>query len=190
MIDPEALARWPVRERDLLPVASDEQVVQDFQESIEYIRKHVKSPLRAPHPRHTTSLFHMSGEEEYSLVYTRSRFGQRRDKLRVDRGRGQELLFKVMGAYGFDSNTQRPRLKYNYDNRRHEEDVAVRPDGTTREVTLYPSQTIKGLVFERARSFVTETGEVTDVRWNVVDEGPLLKFYPRIVFGRKPQISL
>ena len=77
-------------------------------------------------------------------------------------------------------------------NKRDENVVTVRRDGTTREVTLYPSQATEGLVFERVRSFVTDTGETTDIWWNAVDEDSNLKVDIPSIFRKKPkpQISL
>ena len=159
MINPAELVRRPFRERDLLPVATDEQVVGRFQARIEKMREEVRS-MPGPGSR-IVNLFHMSGEEEYSLI------GDRGEQ-RVEMDKGQECLFKVMGEYGFDQDKWHPGLRYNIDKKRREKDITRRSDDTTREVNVYPSQTIKGLGFERVRFFVTKTGETTDVWWNVV----------------------
>lgn len=195
MINPAELVRRPFRERDLLPIATDAQVIERFQERIEDIRREVKSPIRAPHFRHSNPLLHISGEEEYSLIGGErySSLGQ----LKVERGHGQELLFKAISAYGFNPEISHPFLRYNYTHKQYREDVTARPDGTTREVLVFPSQTIKGLSFERMRYFVTNTGETSDVWWNVVDGDHYADtFSGKIDIGSifrrnpKPQISL
>lgn len=191
MINPSELVRRPVRERDLLPIATDLQVIERFQERIEDIRREVKSPIRAPHFRHSRLLLHMSSEEQYSLIGGgfNSWSGKSFPRQRVKIERAQELLFKTMSAYGFDEEISRPLFRYNYEHKRWEKDITERPDGTTREALIYPSQTTKGLVFERVRDFVTQTKETTDAWWNVVDEGPLMNI--KNIFRRnpKPQIS-
>lgn len=193
MINPAELVRRPVRERDLLPVATDDQAIQHFQEVIDDIRRVVTAPVRVLHDRDSNPLLHISGEEEYSLIggrnfrlYSSYRYPSL-DAMRIEKSRAQELLFRTMEAYGFDQNVSHPRLKYHYDNKGFEEDVIVRLDGTTREATLYPSQKTKGLVFERVRSFVTDTGGTTDVLWNVVDESPKININVKNIFRRKPK---
>lgn len=160
MINPAELARRPFRERDLLPVANDEQVIQHFQARIEKMREEVRS-MPGPGSR-IVNLFHMSGEEEYSLIGNNN---SDLDNQRVERGRGQVLLFKVMSEYGFNQDNGHPRLRYNVDKKRREKDITRRPDGTTREVHVFPSKTINGIEFERVQSFITETGQTTDVWW-------------------------
>ncbi len=59
MINPEALVRRPFRERDLIAIATDLQVVERFQERIEGIRREVKSPIRLPHYYHNIPLLHI-----------------------------------------------------------------------------------------------------------------------------------
>ena len=190
--------RKPTRERDLLPVATDEQAIQYFQEAIEDIRGIVTTPVRVFHGRGDGNrLLHISSEDEYSLLDRNFRlYGSNKypslGRMLIERSHAQELLFRTMGAYGFDPNISHPRVRYNYDNKRDENVVTVRRDGTTREVTLYPSQATKGLVFERVRSFVTGTGETTDIWWNAVDEGRYLNVDIPSIFRKKPkpQISL
>ena len=191
MINSPELVRRPLRERDLLPIASNAQILRHFQERIEGIRRAVQSPVRLSpnYYRQSSFLLHISGEQEYFLIEDRhSAFGQQR----VERGMAQDLLFKVMTAYGLDQHNSHPHRRYNYKNKKYEEDITKLRDGTTREVHIYPSQTIEGLVFERTRFFVTETQKTTAVWWNAVDEGPHLKVDIPSVFRRKPkpQISL
>lgn len=189
MINPNELVRRPVRERDFIPIATDAQVIEYFQRIIEDIAGDVRSSIRGPHYSHSNPLLHISGEEEYSLIGERNYGRFSLDTLRVERSHAQELLLKVMSAYGFAQDKSHFPIRYNHDDKRYEyrDEIIKRPDGTTRERILYPSQTIKGLEFERVRSFVTETGEATDVWWNVVDTDSMFKLDIPTIFRRKPK---
>ena len=100
MINPAELAQRPFRERDLLPIATDAQAIEFFQSQIEDLRREVKSPIRAPHLRHTNSLLHISGGEEYSLIGGEFQYasGKRFPQQRLERGHAQDLLFRAMIA--------------------------------------------------------------------------------------------
>lgn len=167
MINPSELAKRPVTERDLIPLATDEQATEFFQEQIGYLA--AQSAITALHNVQSIPLLHISGEEEFSLIgrdyYPTSL------KTRAERGRAQELLFRVMTGYGFDQTKSEFARIYNFRKKELEDDITIRPDGVTREVRAYPSQTIKRLEFQRVRDFVTDTGKTTSVWWKVVDKG-------------------
>lgn len=164
MINPAELVKRPFRERGLLPIATDAQVIEDFQERIERIgRESLESYERFARP--TYGLLHMSGGEEYSLIGGRY---FHHGRLRVERSRAQELLFEVMSAHGFDPEKSGHNLRPREINKGLEEDVTERPDGTTKEVLFYPSKNREGLIFERIRFFVTGAGETTDIWWHVM----------------------
>ncbi|MEK7517741.1 MAG: hypothetical protein AAB583_04275 [Patescibacteria group bacterium] len=181
MINVSELEKRPIQKIDITPLATDEQVIGFFQNQIEYCRIPAVSPIHAPHFGAQAGLLHLS-QEEFSLIeadfdYQLHIYPQKK----VEKRHGQELLFRVMKAYGFD------------DAKRFEEDnITVNPDGTTREIILYPSQTIEKLVFQRTRDFITETGETTDVRWHAREHHSGWKADIRGLFRKnpKPQMKL
>ena len=188
MINPAELVRRPVRERDLLPVATDAQAIEYFQRNIEDVRREVIVPIRAPHYDHNKTLLFISGSEQDSLIggdYDRGK-AIRYPKFKMEQRHAQDLLFKAMEAYGFDATKFKPARRYNYKTEENEDDVTINPDGTTREVFSYPSR-IQGLDFVRMRDFVTGTEQTTDVRWEVIDKGPQFKVDVPSIFRRKPK---
>lgn len=189
MISTQELGIRPVKERDLLPIATDEQAIEYFQRKIEVVRRHVIAPIRFPHYDHNQTLLFVSGEEQNPLIggYVDEQTAKKFSKLKIDRGHAQDLLFKAMSAYGFNSDISHPRRQYNFTDKKWEDDVVKHPSGITSEAIIFPSQTIEGLSFQRTRCFVTETGQTTEFWWKAVDKGPQLKVDVPSVFKRKPK---
>lgn len=177
MINTAELGSRPVRERDLLPIAADEQAIGFFQNQIEYCRIPDVSAIHGNHFGAMAPLLDMSGEEEFSIIeadfdYRLLRYPRKK----VEKGHAQELLLKVMTAYGFDETKT-----YERDN------ITVNPDGTTTEIIIYPSQTIEQLMFQRTRDFVTETGQTAHVRWHAREHASALKVDILGMFRRNPK---
>ena len=177
MINPAELVRRPVRqlaERDFLslPIATDNQAIEYFGGKIEEVKGVIVSRFKASNPRFTNRLLHISSEE-YSVL----------ENLRMERGRAQDLLFQVMINYGIDQEKSIRQFKMDSWSGKIDEDITKNPDGTRMEVFLYPSQTIKHLYFRRTHFFVTDTGQTTDVIWEVVSS--FARLTPRIHSVRK-----
>ena len=72
----------------------------------------------------------------------------------------QDLTIEAMQKFGLDTN-----ITYE-----SEHSLTPHPNGTIREHTVYPSQLVKGLSFERWLDYVEATGEPVSVRWQLVDD--------------------
>jgi hypothetical protein len=72
----------------------------------------------------------------------------------LDAEKGQAALLEVLGEYGFDPQASREINRLGYDN------------GSFRVVRVYPSQTVRGLKFERY-AHVTGMEQPISVYWRV-----------------------
>ncbi len=71
----------------------------------------------------------------------------------------QDLTIEAMQEFGLNTN-----ITYE-----SEHSLNPHPNGTIRERTVYPSQTVKGLSFERWFDSVEATGEPVSVDWRLLD---------------------
>ena len=167
-----------VRSNDMearLPVPTDQEVQDIFRRKIEIIRRSVELPVRIGCPYSTLGedsqqhLFSFTADD-YSYL---DGMNWRDGKIgRVESGRLQALGLEVMKEYGFDENSSKPEYT---DGGWTKDGIIDDHGGTSRELRIYPSKTINGLAFERAKNFNTTTGEVLYVSWSVLDKAPLFR---------------
>jgi len=69
-----------------------------------------------------------------------------------------DAAFELMQSYGLDPNISRVKGETPHSN------------GTIREFREYPSQTVKGLVFERWYDYIKATNQPTHVKWEITDQ--------------------
>lgn len=168
MINPrEMVTRRAVEERSPPPLATDQEVQDTLHKKIETFRRCVENPVRFGHPTESNvlnpagHLFTFTAEEHSWLEDE----GGKRVR-RVESDRLQALGLQVMRDYGLDDDKSIP-MKGGYS--------ANGNIGTSTEIRRYPSQNIKGLVFERIKTSIPATGETLSVRWEVMDNAPLLR---------------
>lgn len=77
---------------------------------------------------------------------------------RVPKKDFHDPAFALMQRYGLDPNISTVKSKTPHSN------------GTIRERREYPSQTVKGLVFERWYDYIEATNQPTHVRWEITDQ--------------------
>lgn len=176
MINPrEMVTRRAIEERSPLPLATDQEVQDALREKIEIFRRCVEKPVRLGHPTESNvlnaagHLFTFTAENDSWLEDE----GGKRVR-RVESDRFQALGLQVMRDYGLDDNESIP-MKGGY---------SVNGSiGVSTEIRRYPSQSIKGLVFERTKKSIPATGETLSVRWEVMDNAPLLRLPIRRILG-------
>ena len=163
-----------------LPVPTDQQVQDNLSSKIDVIRRSVELPIRMGYTdEYIRSLFSITAEKYVCLKGMDWRKGY---IWRVESDRLQQLGIGVMKEYGLDETNSRPE----YCNGSWTKGGIIDDrDGTSREMRLYPSQTIDGLAFERVKKFVNTTGEVLSVEWSVFDKAPLFRIRLRKKLGKK-----
>lgn len=191
-VDSNSLGVNPQQAESAHVMAPDDLVLRILYDHIEAIKRAVEQPFRlgplnSHQFRDSRGLFYMSTESEYSFIEIGVRsLGYRlpptRNRMRIERGRYQELAFQVMKRFGFDPNHFRPNF---IDGNWNPDGVVQLDNGTSREILDFPSTTIPGLVFERWLEFYTGTGQPIYVGWSVIDNGPywrinLARLFPRI----------
>ncbi|MCL5970359.1 MAG: hypothetical protein M1450_02585 [Patescibacteria group bacterium] len=160
MINPETLRKGPPqREEAPLAVLTDQEVrgILDLQlGEARWRTEQIVSLLGTPlGSTKIYNIFSMSAEEPMSTVYNGS------NKVGLcERGKFQEIAFEAMTRYGLNPNVSQPH----YESWGPSSWVDY-PNGTSREILKYPSQTIPRLDFIRWRDFYTETGETIYVNW-------------------------
>ncbi len=78
----------------------------------------------------------------------------------LDGAQLQDLTLEAMREFGLNTNVT-------YES---EHSLTKHSNGTIRELTVYPSQAVKGLTFERWLDYVEATGEPVSVDWNLTDD--------------------
>ena len=162
-----------------LPVLTDQEIQSNLRSKIDPIRRNVESSFRIGYQYGTLGdgisrdLFSFTAEESFieDVDWRKGKIGK------VESDHLQQLGLEVMKEYGFDETKTKPYAGL----QKWQQNDIDDPGGTSREFTLYPSQTIEGLVFERTRKYVKTTGETISVSWSVRDNAPLIK----IGLGRK-----
>lgn len=150
-----------------LPVLTDQEVRDNLRGKIEIVRKDVEKPFRVG-PDIGRFLFSVTAEEQFRVEdvdWTKGTIGI------VDSDRLQRLGLEVMANYGFNENNTKPFTGIS----KWRNDGIDDKDGLSREFKLYPSTTIDGLAFQRARRYVKVTGETLSVAWSVEDIAPFIK---------------
>lgn len=158
MINVTELAKPPIRE---LPALTDDQAQKYLRESIVPLVGRIQAPIRL-YPfdqRERDDLFVISGEGP--IAFIKSRWGGNLGK--VEPEHGQKLTSEVMGEFGFDPEIKSKETK-----------VHNLKSGVSTEVLTYPSQTIKGLVFERLVKSYTKDNKVFEIWWSIRDAAPKL----------------
>ncbi|MBI3109508.1 hypothetical protein HYZ06_00510 [Candidatus Daviesbacteria bacterium] len=191
-VDPNSLGVNPQQAESAYVMASDDLVLSILRNRVEAVKRAVEQPFRLglldlQQVRNSRELFYMSTESEYSFLEIGARelgyiLPPTRNRIRIERGRYQELAFQVMERFGFDPNHFRPSFIGEGWN---SAGVVQLDNGTSREILDFPSTTIPGLAFERWLEFYTGTGQPIYVGWSVIDNGPrwrinLARLFPRI----------
>lgn len=162
MINPETLRRGPDQPEKPLPILPDEVVRNSFIGKIEEacaVTHKIRGVLESIYDaKKELPLFYMDAVDEQSEVGYDDQVGL------SDRGRVQEIAFEVMSQYGLNTVIHHPRFNSGGFN---SEGSYSHNDGTSREILIYPSQTVEGLSFERERDYYTESNETISVIWNV-----------------------
>jgi len=156
-------------ERDL-PVLSDQQVQSYLLEKIEKICKKVGKKFRLRQDRCTEYLFTITADD-FSTISHSDRW---KGKMGVkDADILQQIGLQIMQRYGFNEQNFKPDMSDGRDNC----GVMNYEDGVSTEKMIYPSETVKGLAFERSKIFETNTGKPIHVSWSVAGNCPYLKFF-------------
>lgn len=173
MINIEALRAGPAYENmdDQLPILSDEEARINLSKKIEDLASGLKRNIRLGKPYHDRrSLFGISSTEPSTLTDSDrgwTKAGQ------VEPERLQNLAFEVMSQYGFDPSVFYPKYSdgdWNNDGVSFNEKY-----GTAKQILMYPSQSIPGLIFSRELSYWSDNNAPIWVSWEVLDEGPEFK---------------
>ncbi|MFH1832830.1 MAG: hypothetical protein ABH816_01500 [Candidatus Levyibacteriota bacterium] len=144
-------------------------------EQINFIRDRVEKPVRFGEPRESCLLAFLTGDK-YGIVYdsvNRTRIG---DIAAYNTDKLHELIINVMESYGLDqeqSRSYQPK-ELDTDRKKWNNGIINCAFGNKKEVLIYPSQKIKGLVFVREK-LINQFGETVSIRWMVKDEAPINK---------------
>jgi hypothetical protein len=162
-----------------LPILADTDIKEFLRSKIEYVSGKVGKRLRIGHPDNShNNLFSFTAEEYSSFGSLFSGIGP--GKVKSDYL--QTLGLEIMKEYGLDEGVSYLDPKYrNHVEFRERGGTFNNGDGTLGQVRLYPSKTLKGLVFERVQKISATTNKILSVSWSVRDEAPLF----RINLGRK-----
>lgn len=152
MLNLEGLRPEPEYAPYKLPRATDKEVRYFLSQEIDRVAKRVSNKYRLDLAG-SRSLFHINGSDKESQI--RGDYG----RLRVEHERMQRLGVETMLNYGLDPN--HPLETRNYSDRI-----------TKIEWTLFPSQIMQDLAFERSCKYLQETDELVSLSWSVKDIGP------------------
>lgn len=162
MIDAEALRGRPRQKEKVPPALTDKQVkeiiVANVEEACAITHKIRGMAESVSDASKGVFLFAMKAEDDESIVENGNNVGL------CARGRVQEIAFEVMTQYGLNAAIHHP---INTDRGWDSNGIHDYKDGTSRELLVYPSQTVRGLSFERDRYSYTSTGESIIVTWSV-----------------------
>ncbi|RJQ36032.1 hypothetical protein C4559_05510 [Candidatus Microgenomates bacterium] len=161
MINPAELRRGP-RKPEVITRVTEERVRGILAEKIETaiaITKQTKGIFEsATDAKKAFILLEMNGEAPYALVCNIKgvQIG------RFDKAAFQAIAFEVMVKNGLDVAKSRPKYKTGRFDSQGSVDL---DDGVSRQTLVYPSQTVKGLFFERELDYWTGTDAPISVSW-------------------------
>lgn len=172
MIAIEALVK-PTQKKEVdYPVATDEQVERVIDAIISHEVDYVTKPFRAS-SCYGHTLFTLTPEQFTNIG---NPLADHEQKFKVEPERAQRVGLDVMRRYGFD-----------------QEAVGVKEEKEGRVLdyemvtTIYPSRTVKGLVFERHQTLNSKNNEVYKVIWCVNNRVALIKFNPIQALRKRSQ---
>ena len=158
-----------------LRVLTDQEIQSNLRSKIDAIKRSVELPIRIGRPygilgEDNSRFLFLFKAEEFSFLRRDSIYPERVG--RVESDRLQRLGLEVMKEYGLDEKVSRPPY---HDRGWTKDGVIDDRNGNSREMMLYPSQTIDGLAFVRTREFIKATGQTLSVGWSVLDKAPLFR---------------
>lgn len=163
MIAIEALVKPPQKQEVEKPVATDQQAEQIIDAIISHEVDYVRKPFRAS-SCYGHTLFTLT-PDEFSKISNPLENPER--KFRVEPERAQRIGMEVMMRYGLDLEAS--GVKDEREGRFLDYEMSK---------TIYPSQTVQGLIFERCQTHNPKTGEIYQVSWKVNNKVSIIKFNP------------
>lgn len=151
-----------------LHVFTDQEVKRILHSQIDAIRRNVELPIRIGSPYGSWG----DGHSRPLFSFTRGKYSYLKDTHnggigKVESDRLQVLGLETMREYGLDEKI--PPQTTADEPFWPKGGIIDDRDGNSREMRLYPSQTIEGLAFKRTRKYNTATGETLSVGWEVID---------------------